>query len=186
MGENKLICGPEEVFSFWFQVCSREDWFRSSAELDREIGKRFQDTHRILAGAVPEAWRRSPESMLSAVILFDQFPRNIYRGTPLAFATDGLALREAKAALEQGADLAVPQHCRAFFYMPFEHSEDIAEQERSVELFGALGDEEYLDFAVRHRDVIARYGRFPHRNAILGRLSTAEELEYISRPGSGF
>jgi uncharacterized protein (DUF924 family) len=118
--------------------------------------------------------------------VLDQFPRNIYRGTPLAVATDGLALREAKLALASGADQAVEAACRTFFYMPFEHAEDLGEQERSVELFTALGDAEYRDYAIRHRDVIAAYGRFPHRNAMLGRESTAVERDYLSRPDAGF
>ncbi|MHC2361050.1 uncharacterized protein (DUF924 family) [Rhizobium leguminosarum] len=129
---------------------------------------------------------RMRRARLAAVIVLDQFPRNIYRGTPLAVATDGLALREAKLALASGADRVVETACRTFFYLPFEHAEDLGEQERSVALFTALGDEEYLDYAIRHRDVIAAYGRFPHRNAMLGRESTAGERDYLSKPGAGF
>ncbi|MDC9833610.1 DUF924 family protein [Rhizobium binxianense] len=177
---------PGEVYDFWFVRCGRELWFRATPELDAEIRANFRDTHLALAAGVENEWRADPASRLAAMIVLDQFPRNIYRGTPLAVATDGLALREAKLALAAGADKAVEAACRTFFYMPFEHAEDLDEQERSVALFTALGDEEYLDYAIRHRDVIAAYGRFPHRNAMLGRESTAAERDYLSRPDAGF
>lgn len=180
------ICAPEEVYSFWFERCGREKWFQSTLSLDEEIRERFRDTHLALAGGVIGSWHASPKNRLAAVIVLDQFPRNIYRNTPLAFATDGLALREAKLAIDAGADRLVDRECRAFFYMPFEHAEDIAAQKQSVTLFQALGDADYLDYAIRHHDVIASFGRFPHRNAIIGRASTAAELEYLAKPGAGF
>ncbi|WP_454849792.1 DUF924 family protein [Rhizobium binxianense] len=180
------ICTPEDVYRFWVEECERAQWFSSTPDFDGEIAERFADTHLMLARGVGGAWRADARSRLAAVIVLDQFPRNIYRGTPLAFATDGLALREAKLALAAGADGQVESLCRCFFYLPFEHAEDIAEQERSVALFGVLGDAEFTDYAVRHRDVIAAYGRFPHRNAILGRESTPAELEYLAKPGAGF
>jgi uncharacterized protein (DUF924 family) len=180
------IRGPEEVCRFWVEECERAQWFTATPAFDREIRERFGDTHLMLAGGVDETWRADARSRLAAVIVLDQFPRNIYRGTPLAFATDGLALREAKLALAAGADAKVESSCRCFFYLPFEHAEDIAEQDRSVALFSALGDAEFTDYAIRHRDVIAAYGRFPHRNAILGRESTEAELEYLAKPGAGF
>ncbi|MBY5900928.1 DUF924 domain-containing protein [Rhizobium leguminosarum] len=177
---------PKEVYDFWFVRCGRELWFGATPDLDAEISTVFRDTHLALAADVGAEWRADAESRLAAVIVLDQFPRNIYRGTPLAVATDGLALREAKLALASGADRVVETACRTFFYLPFEHAEDLGEQERSVALFTALGDEEYLDYAIRHRDVIAAYGRFPHRNAMLGRESTAGERDYLSKPGAGF
>ncbi|SMF70331.1 Uncharacterized conserved protein, DUF924 family [Xaviernesmea oryzae] len=177
---------PEEVFSFWFKELTRKDWFEKNEALDEAMRKHFAATHLSLARGELDAWRTSPANRLAAVIMLDQFSRNIYRGTPLAFATDWLALREAKLAIEAGADMAVPAEQRCFFYLPFEHSENLAEQDRSVELFTMLGDPEYLDYAERHRAVIREFGRFPHRNAILGRESTAAELEYLSRPGAGF
>jgi uncharacterized protein (DUF924 family) len=180
------IRGPEEVYRFWVEECERAQWFTATPAFDREIRERFGDTHLMLAGGVDETWRADARSRLAAVIVLDQFPRNIYRGTPLAFATDGLALREAKLALAAGADAKVESSCRCFFYLPFEHAEDLAEQDRSVALFSALGDAEFTDYAIRHRDVIAAYGRFPHRNAILGRESTEAELEYLAKPGAGF
>ncbi|TCR83654.1 DUF924 family protein [Rhizobium sp. BK376] len=186
MTERLLVCKPEEVLSFWFEQCSREDWFGSSLALNEQIRRRFGDTHLALAGGVLGTWRASPENRLAAIIVLDQFPRNIYRGTALAFATDGLALHEAKAALNVGADQAVPREHRHFFYLPFEHSEDLIEQEKSVELFTSLGDEEYTDYAIRHQSVIAGYGRFPHRNIVLGRISTVAEQDYLAMPDAGF
>lgn len=181
-----IVCTPDEVYDFWFVRCSRKEWFSSTAELDEEIRARFRATHLSLARSVTEDWRSSPESRLAAVIVLDQFPRNIYRATPLAFATDGLALREAKLALTVGADRSLEGIKRTFLYMPFEHAEDLVEQDRSVALFAALGDEEFHDYALRHRAVIATYGRFPHRNGIVGRQSSEAELAYLARPGAGF
>jgi len=180
------ICTPVEILDFWLVECGRQAWFRSSPVLDAEISGRFRDTHLTLAGGAVEDWRGSPDERLAAIIVLDQFPRNIYRATPLAFATDGLALREAELAIAAGADRATDVAHRCFFYMPFEHSEALADQQRSVELFDDLGDEEYADYARRHHAVIAQYGRFPHRNVLLGRASTEAELAYLGQPGSGF
>ncbi|MDL2397667.1 DUF924 family protein [Rhizobium mayense] len=186
MAADPIVCTPEEVLSFWFEECTNEDWFRSTVALDEEMCRRFRDTHLALAAGVPDHWRTTPERRLAAIIVLDQFARNIYRGTPLAFATDGLALQEAKKALEVDADRGLPAQWRIFLYLPFEHAEDIVEQDRAVALFSALGLEEQIDYALRHRAVIAAYGRFPHRNAILGRVSTEAEKDYLAKPGAGF
>jgi uncharacterized protein (DUF924 family) len=186
MTDHSKVCTPQEVLDFWFGECTREDWFKVSASLDQEMRRRFRDTHLALAGGVVGAWRATPANQLATVIVLDQFPRNIYRGTALAFATDGLALQEAKTALNAGADQAVAREHRCFFYMPFEHAEDLIEQDKAVDLFRALGDEEYFDFAIRHRAVIATYRRFPHRNAALGRVSTEAERDYLAQPDAGF
>lgn len=186
MAEKPIICTPEDVLRFWFEECTPKDWFGSTVALDAEIGRRFRETHLALAAGVPDLWRATPDSHLAVVIVFDQFPRNIYRGTPLAFATDGLALREARAALAAGADRDVAIGRRMFFYMPFEHAEDLDEQDRSVGLFRSLGDEEYFRYAEAHRAVIAEFGRFPHRNAVVGRSSTEAEKDYLAKPGAGF
>ncbi|MEN3145832.1 DUF924 family protein [Neorhizobium sp. IRAMC:178] len=177
---------PEEVFTFWFRELTRKDWFEKNEALDEAMRRHFAATHLSLARGGLDAWRTSPEDRLAAVIVLDQLSRNLYRGTPLAFATDWLALREARLAIEAGADMAVLPEQRGFFYLPFEHSETLADQDRSVELFALLGDAEYLDYAERHRTVIREFGRFPHRNALLGRESTAAELEYLAKPGAGF
>ncbi|MFB9947283.1 DUF924 family protein [Rhizobium puerariae] len=177
---------PEEVFAFWFKELTRKEWFEKNEALDEAMRRHFAPTHLSLARGEFDVWRSSPQARLAAVIVLDQFSRNIYRNTALAFATDWLALREAKLAVEAGADMAVPPEQRCFFYLPFEHAENLAEQDRSVELFALLGDAEYLDYAERHRAVIRVFGRFPHRNALVGRDSTPAELEYLSRPGAGF
>ena len=178
--------GPEDVLAFWFDELTANDWFRGGADLDERIAGRFRGLHLSLARSLTPAWRESPEARLAGIIVLDQFPRNIYRGTPLAFATDGLARREARLALETDADTTLGKDQRCFLYLPFEHSEDMGDQDRSVALFTALADANYLDYAERHRDVIRRFGRFPHRNAILGRDCTAEELDYLATPGAGF
>jgi uncharacterized protein (DUF924 family) len=177
---------PDTVLDFWFSELTTKDWFVKDDRIDREIAERFAGLHLALSRQVPAQWRASPEARLALVIVFDQFPRNIYRGSPLAFATDRLALNEAKAAVATGADARVDEARRIFFYMPFEHAEDLDEQDRAVALCEALGNENYLDYAHQHRAVIAQFGRFPHRNAILGRTSTPAEEAYLAEPGAGF
>lgn len=186
MSENPSMATPDEVLRFWFDDLNEEDWWKKNPDLDREIDRRFAATHLSLAGGIADDWRQSADTILALIVVLDQFPRNIYRGTPLAFATDGLALREAKAAVDAGQDQLVDDRRRLFIYLPFEHSEVLADQERCVELVAGMSDENYLDYARRHHDVIVKFGRFPHRNSILGRESTAEELVYLAQPGSGF
>jgi uncharacterized protein (DUF924 family) len=181
-----MICKPDEVYRFWFEKCSRNDWFGGDTELDKQIATQFRDTHLALAAGAGREWRQTPKDRLALIVVLDQFARNIYRGTALAFATDGLALAEAEEALRVGDDKLVHEQFRIFFYLPFEHAENIVQQDRSVALFTELGDGEYLDYAKRHRDVIASYGRFPHRNQVLGRRSTDAEREYLAQPGAGF
>jgi len=177
---------PEEVVAFWCETLTAKDWWQSTPELDARVRDEFAATHLALARAVTDEWRASSEARLAAIIVLDQFPRNMYRASPLAFATDWIARREAQLALDAGADGDVDYGRRHFFYMPFEHSEALADQDLSVSLFEAHGDEMYLDYAVRHRDVIAQYGRFPHRNGFLGRVSTPAEQAYLAEPGAGF
>lgn len=177
---------PETVLDFWFTELTPKDWFTKSEELDRRIENRFAKLHLDLSREVSAQWRETPEARLALVIVLDQFPRNIYRDSPLAFATDLLALNAAKAAIAVGADAQISKTRRIFVYMPFEHAESLDEQDRAVALCEALGDENYLDYAHRHRDVIAEFGRFPHRNAILGRTSTLAEEAYLAKPGAGF
>jgi len=186
MPEGDRIVSPGEVLAFWFEELSDRDWYNSTPALDQQILRRFRTTHLALARSVEPAWRADPASRLAAVIILDQFPRNMYRATPLAFATDGLARREARLAIAEGADRLVHGRQRPFFYLPFEHSETLEDQEFSVRLFSDLPDANLLDYAVRHRDIVARFGRFPHRNAFVGRESTEEEVEFLRLPGSGF
>lgn len=186
MLRNEDVATPQDIIEFWFSELSEEDWFRKNDDLDRQIERRFGVTHLALARNVGASWRSTAEARLAAIIVLDQFSRNIYRDTPLAFAADPLALREARLALEAGADAEVHPRKRLFFYLPFEHSEDMADQDLAVSLCESLGNETYLDYAKAHRHVIAEFGRFPHRNAILARRSTAAELDYLAQPGSGF
>lgn len=176
----------QSVLEFWFDRLTPEDWFVKKDAIDQEMTRRFISLHLSLSREIPDEWRETPEARLALLIVLDQFPRNIFRDSPHAFATDGLALREAKVAIDAGADQAVPEQRRFIFYMPFEHAESMAEQDRAVELFTALGNANYLDYAQRHRSVIARFGRFPHRNPILGRENTPEETAYLAQPGAGF
>lgn len=176
----------DEVLRFWFEELDHEAWFRKSDVTDELIRSRFLRLHEEIASQPAEAALTSPRRALATIILLDQFPRNMFRGTPRAFATDGKALDVARGAVERGFDQAFDKDGRAFMYLPFEHSEDLADQERAVELITPLGDAEYTHYAVAHRDIIARFGRFPHRNAVLGRTSTPEEEEFLKQPGSSF
>ncbi len=135
---------------------------------------------------MPQAWLVEPDGYLAAILVLDQFPRNMFRGDSRAFAADAAALALAKRAIAEGIDARLSPEQRAFLYMPFQHSEDAADQERSVQLFTALGNLLNLDFALRHKAIIDRFGRFPHRNAILGRATTQDEAAFLKEPGSSF
>jgi uncharacterized protein (DUF924 family) len=175
-----------EVLGFWFGDLGRAGWFRKDAATDSAIRERFAplideiDT-RALEDLVADADRA-----LASVIVLDQFTRNIYRDSPHAFAYDDLARAISKLAIAVGLDQRLPVERRIFLYLPLEHSEAIVDQYRSVELISALGDEEYTRYAKAHCDVIERFGRFPHRNAVLGRTSTSEEDAFLQEPGSRF
>ncbi|MFN3526556.1 MAG: DUF924 family protein [Paracoccus sp. (in: a-proteobacteria)] len=176
---------PEDVLEFWFSDQMQPYWFAKSDDIDRDITARFADTYEAAQAGHLDHWADDADSALALVITLDQFPRNIYRGGPRAFESDDLALRHAKAALDAGHDAAQTAERRQFFYLPFMHSEDVADQDRSVTLYEALGNDNSLHFARDHRDIVARFGRFPHRNAILGRDSTAEETAFL-KTHSGF
>lgn len=171
------------VLETWLAPETEPRWFRPDAAFDRVLALRFGAlVDRAAAGAFDD-WPATPEGALALAILVDQLPRNIHRGTPRAFAHDAKAREVARRALALGHHLALPERVRLFLYLPFEHSEEAADQERAVELCRALGGEAFRH-AVRHRDVIRRFGRFPHRNAVLGRASTGEELDFLQQPGS--
>ncbi len=186
MPDANGMCAPEEIVSFWFDELSPEAWFAPDSALDAQCDRRFRLTHLAASRHLDDRWRATPLARLATIILFDQLPRNMYRASPLAFATDCLALREARLALDAGADHGMSVDQRAFFYLPFEHSEDLRDQMDSVRLFSDLADPRYLDFAIRHCEIIRRFGRFPHRNLILGRVSTEAELAFLTQPGSSF
>jgi uncharacterized protein (DUF924 family) len=170
-----------EILDFWFGLEEQRHW-RKDPALDAEIQQRFEALIGEQTGWEPETFLGAADDALAAVILFDQFPRNIYRDDARAFATDPLARRIASEAIERGYDQQVSAERRLFFYLPFEHSEEIADQDRSVALTAALGNADWAEFARKHRDVIARFGRFPHRNAALGRESTAAEIAFGLEP----
>lgn len=181
------------VLSFWFdgdpidgRPAPRELWFKPTPEFDRQIAHGFADDHERATAGDFDRLRETAAGCLALVILLDQLPRNMFRGTARSFATDGKALAVARHALDNGFDAPLAPVARLFLYLPFEHSEDPADQERSVELFEALENDYWIDYAVRHRDVIARFGRFPHRNDILGRPSTPDEIAFLKEPGSSF
>jgi uncharacterized protein (DUF924 family) len=176
----------EEILRFWFAELTPDDWFKVDAARDAEIEKRFRHIYDELAAGVPPDWLTGADGFLAAILVLDQFPRNMFRGTPRAFATDAAALDLAKQAIAQGIDMRVAPERRAFIYMPFQHAENQADQQRSVELFTALGNKLNLDFAARHKEVVDRFGRFPHRNAILGRETTEAEAAFLKEPGSSF
>jgi len=163
-----------DVLKYWFGLAPDRRWKRDDA-LDAEIGERFHDLWTDQRQLPASSFTADPLIALAGVILFDQFPRNMFRGHAEQFATDALALGIARAAVDAKLDGALARQERGFLYMPFEHSEDLADQRRSVALFTALGDDYLLGFAQKHHDVIARFGRFPHRNAILGRAPRVDE-----------
>lgn len=177
---------PKDVLDFWYDPANQPFWFKKSATFDEAVRQRLGDAHAAAAAGRLDNWRTTPEGALALVILLDQVPRNIHRGTARAFATDGAALAIAAAAIDDGLDRQLDSDQRLFLYLPLEHSEELEDQERSVALFTAIGNARLTDYAVRHRDIIARFGRFPHRNALLGRASTAEELRFLEEPNSSF
>ncbi|MDQ6680994.1 MAG: DUF924 domain-containing protein [Pseudomonadota bacterium] len=200
-GEPGIDSIPDEarrVLDFWFSApgvtthsVDRPEWFRKDAAFDASIRDSFGALIEQALRSELASWDAAPESALAQIILLDQFTRNAFRDTPRAFAGDPRALEAARAAVGSHQDEALEAVQRAFIYLPFEHAEGIAMQAESVRLYTRLavsgpGHESALDFAQRHYTVIERFGRFPHRNRILGRHSTAEELEFLKQPGSGF
>ena len=174
--------GAADVLAFW-RAAGPAKWFKKDAALDAEIASRFSALWRDAAAGRLADWEAAPETALALVIVLDQFPRNMFRGGADAFATDALARGAAERAIAHGFDQAVPTSERLFFYLPFEHSESLADQERAIELVDALGDPDLTRWAKLHADVIRRFGRFPHRNSALGRVSTREEQAFLDAGG---
>ncbi len=177
---NQITAG--EIISFWREA-GPEKWFEQDEDFDRAIRSRFLAVHEAAARGELAAFEESAEGALALVLLLDQFPRNMFRGSARAFATDPLARAVANRALARGFDLKTDEPMRPFFYLPFMHSELIADQERCVGLYQALGDAEQLGYALTHRDIVAKFGRFPHRNRALGRATTPAELEFLNSGG---
>ena len=176
----------KEIIKFWFEEISQTQWWKKDVQFDQLIASRFSEVHGQASRCELYQWRDTAEGRLAEIVVLDQFSRNIYRNSPLSFATDSLALALAQEAIRSGADKSVPEAMRSFFYMPFMHSESAAIHEEAVSLYEAYGNEGNLKFELRHKAIIDRFGRYPHRNEILGRDSTAEEIEFLSQPGSSF
>ena len=173
-----------DLLAFW-RDAGMDKWFRGGQAFDAECRARWQDAHFAAARREFDGWMDDADGALALVLLLDQIPRNIFRGSGHAFATDPLALHYAGCAIAAGFDARVEPALRFFFYLPLEHSEALADQDRAVELFTALGNDQLLGYANAHRDVIAKFGRFPHRNAALGRTSTPDEQAWLAA-GGGF
>lgn len=168
-----------QIRDFWFSDRNRPNWFVKSDAFDSHVTSECGPTYEAARRGDLDDWAGSAQDALALVIVLDQFPRNMFRGSPRSFESDHLALKHARAAVERGFDAELDGEGRQFLYLPFEHSEDLADQERSVALYQALGQPEALDYAHQHHDIIARFGRFPHRNKVLGRESTPEEAEFL-------
>jgi uncharacterized protein (DUF924 family) len=177
------IASPQSVVAFWTDA-GPQKWFTKDDAFDQQIRERFLATHEAAAQGKLSDWEASAEGVLALLILLDQFPRNMFRGSARTFATDPLARGIANRAIDKGVDRAVPDNMRNFFYLPFQHSEQLADQERSLALYHAWGDVENIKWADIHADIIRKFGRFPHRNAMLGRPTTPEEQAFLD--GGGF
>jgi uncharacterized protein (DUF924 family) len=171
-----------DVVGFWLEA-GYDKWFNQNDAFDAEIGRRFRATHEAAARGELTEWERTAGGALALLILLDQFPRNMFRGLARTYATDRQARAVADRAIAQGFDTAVDPSCRGFFYLPFMHSEERVDLDRCERLYEAAGDEDGLKYARHHRDIVARFGRFPHRNAMLGRATTAEEQAFLDAGG---
>ena len=175
-----------DVLAFWFEDLQPADWFKQSDATDAAINLRFAALHAELTQTPADQLAPTARTALAAVIVLDQFPRNMFRGRSESVASDPHALSLAQIAVDKGYDKGMDKDQAVFLYLPFEHSEDLAVQDRSVALISALGDERYTEYAEAHRDVIREFGRFPPRNKALGRKSTPQEEAYLAKPDSGF
>ena len=176
----------DSVLDFWFDEIEPAHWWKKDRAFDRRIRDRFGETHEAAASGELLHWRASDRGRLAEIIVLDQFSRNIYRDTEDAFAWDGMALVLAQEAVARKVDREMSANEKAFLYMPYMHSESPLIHEEAVRLYSREGLERNLDFELRHKRIIDRFGRYPHRNRILGRVSTDEEIEFLKQPGSGF
>ena len=174
------------VLQFWFEDLSPKEKFQKNPELDERIRQKFDAVHHAACRGELFRWRVTPTGRLAEIIVLDQLTRNMFRDDPRAFAYDSLALVLAQEAVHQGADQDIPISQRSFLYMPYMHSESPVIHEEAVKLFSTEGLSANLDYELRHKAIVDRFGRYPHRNAILGRESTPEELEFLKQPGSRF
>lgn len=176
----------DAILRFWFEETSPKQWWKVDPAFDAIVRERFAAIHRSACLGELWSWRKEARGRLAEIIVLDQFSRNMFRGKPQAFASDAMALALAQEAVAGGHDALLPPTERVFIYLPYEHSESGVVQAESVNLIAALGKAELHDYALRHQAIVDRFGRFPHRNQILGRESTPEELEFLKQPGSSF
>lgn len=176
----------DDILHFWFDELTPEQHFKKDDEVDERIRERFESLWQAARQCELWGWRLTPEGRLAEIIVLDQFSRNLHRGSALAFAQDAQALVLAQELVAGGHDRALPMAQRAFAYMPYMHSESASIHAQAMELFDQPGLENNLKFEIQHRDIIQRFGRYPHRNAALGRTSTAQELAFLEQPGSSF
>lgn len=184
--QRKIPAEAQDVLDFWFVEAGPEKWFVQDKAFDLEIRERFGSVYRRAYDGDLGEWIETALGCLALTIVLDQFPRNMFRGDARAFATDPHARILLQHVLDKGYDRELDARQKQFLYMPLQHSEDRDDQELSVRLNAKLGDEEVLKYAIAHKEIIDRFGRFPHRNAVLGRDSTSEELEFLTQPGSSF
>jgi uncharacterized protein (DUF924 family) len=175
-----------EILHFWFNEIPREAWFRKDEAFDRRVRERFLARYEHFVVLPVAHCVRNADTAMVCVIVLDQFPRNMFRGTPRAFATDAKAREIADRAIANGFEAALSKDQRSFLYLPYQHAENAVAQARGVELMAKLDDAELSRWALAHRDIIERFGRFPHRNDVLGRMSTAAEIAFLAQPGSSF
>lgn len=177
---------PEDILTFWFEELKPAQWWKKDPAFDAMIGERFGPLHGQAVRCELYTWRRTAEGRLAEIIVLDQFSRNMFRTSAQAFSADPLALALAQEAVATGADAKLTPVQRSFLYMPYMHSESLIIHEQALALYTRNGLEDNLNFEIRHQQIIARFGRYPHRNDILGRQSTAEELAFLEQPGSSF
>lgn len=176
----------KDVLNFWFKELTPKQWFAKSLEIDQEIKNRFSSLHLKASRGELSHWRNSAEGRLAEIIVLDQFSRNIHRDSKRAFQSDELALTLAQEMVEQGLDKNLPTNMRVFIYMPYMHSENLAVHQMALELFSHQGMESNLDYEKKHRSILEEFGRYPHRNRVLGRKSTKAEVEFLKGPDSSF
>lgn len=192
MSSAKALLNADEILKFWFEETEPKQHFVKDPAFDQLVTDKLIALHEQAVAGELDDWRNEPDTCLALLILLDQAPRNMFRDTPRAFGSDARAVEVATKAIEAGIDMKVPAERRVFFYLPYEHAEDLVLQNQAVALTAKLKearggeDSGVHEFAIKHRDIIERFGRFPHRNAILGRTSTAEETEFLTQPGSSF
>ncbi|NQZ28528.1 MAG: DUF924 domain-containing protein [Colwellia sp.] len=176
----------QEVLNFWFKEIEPANWWVKDSAFDNSITEKFLSIHNAAKHCELAPWRETAHGRLAEIIVLDQFSRNMYRDTPQAFACDGIALVLAQEAIAAGTDKALKPVEKSFLYMPFMHSESLVIHEKALALYQANGIDSNVEFEIKHKEIIERFGRYPHRNSILNRQSTAEELAFLSQPNSSF